>query len=36
MLFYLIVLGLPFYELYKGSIAAQIKEKTLQKRISTL
>lgn len=32
----MIVLGLPFWELYKGSISALEKEKTLQKRIQGL
>jgi hypothetical protein len=35
-LFYIIVLGLPFWELYKSSIAAQKKEVALQKRIALL
>jgi prefoldin subunit 5 len=32
----MIVLGLPFWELYKGSMSALEKEKTLQKRIQEL
>lgn len=36
LLFYLIVLGLPFWELYRSSVAAQKKEETLQKRIASL
>jgi hypothetical protein len=36
MIFYAIVLGLPFWELYKSSIAAQKKEEALQKRIKSL
>lgn len=36
LLFYCIVLGLPFYELYKGSVSAQKKEENLQKRIAKL
>ncbi len=35
-MFYLIVLGLPFWELYKSSIAAQKKEENLQNRFVNL
>lgn len=36
IMFYLIVLGLPFWELYRSSIAAVKKEENLQKRIGNL
>lgn len=36
ILFYVIVLGLPFWELYKASAATQRKEETLQNRIHNL
>lgn len=36
IMFYLIVLGLPFWELYKSSIAAVKKEEGLQKRIGNI
>lgn len=35
-LFYIIVLGLPFWELYRSSAAAVTKEQNLQKRIANL